>query len=139
MELIVVVYVFLMMLQVEYIFHSEILFLSLMNRMKALESVKQKSSEIERMGMSAISFSLGLINVVMTAFILGRWPEHFWVWTAITIGPMLVWTFFDKIRSNTELFMLDFCWVANILLSIFSVLCFAQLFGGMESLRSVVI
>lgn len=103
--------------------------------MKALQSVKQKSYEIEQMGMSAKSFSLGLLNVVVSSFILGRWPEHFWVWTATIVGPMLIWTYFDKVKSGKELFMLDFCWFTNILLSIFSLLCFAQIFGGFHCFR----
>ena len=128
--------------------------------MRALQSVKQKSFEIEQMGMSAGknmnvslsmlirhfmsifnsltgSFSLGLLNVVVSSFILGRWPEHFWAFTATIVGPMLVWTYLDKVKKGHQLFLLDFCWVANILLSIFSLLCFAQIFGGIEAFRCV--
>ena len=108
-------------------------FVNILSSTKALQSVQQKSREIEKMGMSASSFGLGLLNVVASSFVLGRWPEHFWVWTAVTVGPMLVWTFYDKIKSRTHLYMLDFCWIANILLSIFSVLCFAQIFAGFEA------
>jgi hypothetical protein len=103
--------------------------------MKALQSVKQKSAEIEHMGMSARSFSLGLLNVFVSTFVLGRWPEHFWVWTSLVVGPMLVWTYMDKKKNGMELFMLDFCWMANILLSLFSLLCFAQIFLGKYAFR----
>lgn len=105
--------------------------------LKALDAVKQKSSEIENMGMSARSFSLGLLNVVVSSFILGRWPEHFWVWTSAIVGPMLIWTFLDKKRNGKELFMLDFCWVANILLTIFSLFCFAQIFAGKNAFSAI--
>jgi hypothetical protein len=59
--------------------------------LKALEVVKSKSREIKAQGMSPISFTLGLLNVAFTAFILGRFPQHYWLWQACISSPLLIW------------------------------------------------
>jgi hypothetical protein len=58
---------------------------------RALNAVKNKSSEIQKQGMSPVSFTLGFLNVVASTFILGNCPEHFWVWQSLVCGPLLVW------------------------------------------------
>ena len=45
---------------------------------RALAVVNEKSVEIQNQGMSPTSFTLGFLNVVLSTFILGNCPEHFW-------------------------------------------------------------
>lgn len=94
---------------------------------RAIFTVKEKSNEIQKQGMSPVSFTFGLLNVVISTFILGNCPQHFWFYQSLICGPLLVWVWNHKRKKKEALYMLDLCWVISALLCLYSVVCLLQL------------
>merc|ERR1719330_1716172 len=63
----------------------------------------------------------------MTGFILGKWPQHLWllyVLKALVYIP--AWFMEVRRRRNGGLYILDYCWVMNILLASYMLVSFIQ-------------
>ncbi len=66
-----------------------------------------------------VAFTLGIINIVLSAFILGAWPGRFYLWytpkAVVLIG--LRWINFR--RRGTHYLLFDFCYFANWMLLLY--------------------
>ncbi len=66
-----------------------------------------------------VAFTLGILNIVLSAFILGAWPTRFYLWytpkAVVLIG--LRWLNFRK--RGTHYLLFDFCYFANWLLLLY--------------------
>jgi len=62
-----------------------------------------------------ISFTLGILNISFTVFILGAFPQHFyWVYT-IKFPILIGLRYYFYHQAKWHYFLLDFCYFANIL------------------------
>lgn len=66
--------------------------------------------------MDKFSFLLGVLSMLVTEFILLRYPQSLYLAYTIMFIPMMVWRFFSYHRSKFHYFMLDFCYFCNLLL-----------------------
>jgi hypothetical protein len=78
---------------------------------KALESVKANALDYVGRGLSPLSFWFGILNVAFSAFIIGRYPESYWLWQTLKSSGLLSLTFTARRALKQELYLLDFCWV----------------------------
>jgi len=62
-----------------------------------------------------ISFTLGVANLALTAFVAGKWPEYFYMLYTIKFPLLLGIRFYIYHHSKWHYFMLDFCYYANAL------------------------
>lgn len=86
---------------------------------RSLEVVDTVTTKMVDSGLSQISFFVGVSNVALTAFIMGRWPENIWVlYVAKVLVLIPAWFVEVRRRYNGGLFVLDFCWVSNISLGL---------------------
>jgi hypothetical protein len=94
---------------------------------KLSESVHQKRKLLEKEAQKPINvrlqdkiaFTLGVFNLGLTMFLLGRHPEWFyWVYT-IKFPILLGLRFYLYRQSKWHYFMLDFCYFANFMMALF--------------------
>lgn len=45
---------------------------------EALNKISSKVSHFEKEGLRKTSFSIGVLNVALTAYVIGKWPELYW-------------------------------------------------------------
>eukprot|EP00755_Sulcionema_specki_P036410 Sspe_Gene.106871::Locus_84940_Transcript_1_1_Confidence_1.000_Length_410::g.106871::m.106871 len=55
-------------------------------------------------------FTAGVINIMMAAFIIGRWPHNFWLHHLAEAAVLLPWRFIRFRRRNYEWYLTDFCY-----------------------------
>jgi hypothetical protein len=89
--------------------------------LSALNVIDKESEKVLRKGLATRTFFLGLINLLVSAYLCGAFPESFWIVYATQGILILGYRFYvdiTKEKGPSEIFhWFDFCWVANILLS----------------------
>ncbi|GAM26779.1 hypothetical protein SAMD00019534_099540 [Acytostelium subglobosum LB1] len=91
---------------------------------KIKELIKLKKSEFnDKMNappflrlMDKVAFTLGLIVLFTSEFVLIRAPQYMYLLYTALVIPLMVLRFFDYHRSKYHYFMLDFCYLCNFLL-----------------------
>jgi len=84
---------------------------------RSIQELESVSHQMADSGLSQPAFAVGVVNVGFTGFVLGRFPEFIWV---LYVFKCLVyipaWFLEVSRRQNGALYILDFCWVSNILM-----------------------
>lgn len=84
----------------------------------ALEEVDRIAAKRAADGLNEINFTIGVVNTMLVVFVLGVYPQHFWLLYLIEGLYLLPSRFMANTRTkplNSALFFLDFCWVMNAL------------------------
>ena len=63
--------------------------------------------------MSKMTFFVGVMNVILTAFVVGRWPQYYWLYHTFKASYMLPVRTYRTWRSKWVLSMAELCWVTN--------------------------
>lgn len=93
----------------------------------ALKVVEEEAVHAREHGLSTFTFFLGLGTVVITAFLMGKYPASVWIVYAAEALAILGWRIYvdcHKKTPRTLLYFLDFCWVTNFVIA---TLCFVKL------------
>ena len=45
----------------------------------AVDALKAQRDTFLSQGLSTVAFALGVGNVLLMAFVIGRWPQHYWL------------------------------------------------------------
>ncbi|GMI40746.1 hypothetical protein TrCOL_g10108 [Triparma columacea] len=81
---------------------------------EALNKISSKVSHFEKEGLRKTSFSIGVLNVALTAYVIGKWPELYW---CLYLTKAIVMVFYKLIfvwyPARQHYFFLDFCWISN--------------------------
>mmetsp|Transcript_12977 Transcript_12977/g.40013 ORF Transcript_12977/g.40013 Transcript_12977/m.40013 type:complete len:387 (+) Transcript_12977:485-1645(+) len=114
---------------------------------RVLHIVEREADADHTKGMSRATFFLGLANLVGSAFLLGAFPQSFWLVYAVQ-GLFIIggrfrdsWTRSEgtPTKPSTMLYYWDLCWVANFLLAAAGMLVFIEVvderYFGMLQLR----
>ena len=78
-------------------------------------------------GLSQLTFFVGVMNVFLTAFILGNTPEYYWVWQLLKNVAMSTASYVIKYRNHQRLYLLDLCHVLGFF---YIVIAFAGLLAS---------
>mmetsp|Transcript_12450 Transcript_12450/g.35644 ORF Transcript_12450/g.35644 Transcript_12450/m.35644 type:complete len:484 (+) Transcript_12450:111-1562(+) len=85
---------------------------------RTLEEINKVANKRIRDGFSEVNFTLGVLNVILVSFTFALWPQHFWLLFLVE-GILFVGaksrTFWRSKPLNNILYLLDYCWVMNIL------------------------
>ena len=85
---------------------------------RTLEEIEKVANKRIRDGFSELNFTLGVLNVILVSFTFGLWPQNFWLLFLVE-GVLFVGaksrTFWRSRPLNNILYLLDYCWVMNIL------------------------
>eukprot|EP00931_Biecheleriopsis_adriatica_P115634 TRINITY_DN91402_c0_g1_i1.p1 TRINITY_DN91402_c0_g1~~TRINITY_DN91402_c0_g1_i1.p1 ORF type:complete len:344 (-),score=47.66 TRINITY_DN91402_c0_g1_i1:223-1254(-) len=95
---------------------------------EALDAVSKQKQQLEEEGLSQVSFFCGLCNVVVTTYVFAKYPWHLWLLYAAKCVLLIPawWVSVIKVY-NGALFILDFCWIANILFGLYMCTSFFDL------------
>lgn len=81
----------------------------------ALAEVEKQSDELKGEGLSQVSFSLGILNLILIVYVFANSPQHFFVLYGLEGLVLVPLWWFTMIRDhNGAFFILDYCWVINI-------------------------
>ncbi|KAK3276362.1 hypothetical protein CYMTET_15554 [Cymbomonas tetramitiformis] len=61
-----------------------------------------------------ISFVAGILNVAFSCFLLGKAPQHYWIWHVIKCVCLLSWRYYTYRKIGSHLFMSELCYMINI-------------------------
>jgi len=90
---------------------------------RAIEEVQATSLKMGKEGLSQIAFFIGVVNIAVTGFVIGRFPEYLWVLYLVKVFTYIPAWFVEVTRRyNGSLWVLDFCWVSNISLGSYMLL-----------------
>eukprot|EP01105_Mastigella_eilhardi_P024632 TRINITY_DN6462_c0_g1_i1.p1 TRINITY_DN6462_c0_g1~~TRINITY_DN6462_c0_g1_i1.p1 ORF type:complete len:1016 (+),score=223.04 TRINITY_DN6462_c0_g1_i1:66-3113(+) len=67
-----------------------------------------------------VFFVLGVVNVGLTTYFIGKYPQYFYLWFSFKCVVLLFTRFCDYRKERTHYFMFDFCYFANLLFVMFS-------------------
>ena len=85
---------------------------------RAMEEISLVEGRLHDEGFSQMAFFMGVSNLGITGYVLGRFPEHIWVlYIAKTAILIPAWLREVSRRYNGFLFVLDYCWAINICLA----------------------
>eukprot|EP00747_Dinoflagellata_sp_TGD_P207179 gnl/TRDRNA2_/TRDRNA2_80778_c0_seq3.p1 gnl/TRDRNA2_/TRDRNA2_80778_c0~~gnl/TRDRNA2_/TRDRNA2_80778_c0_seq3.p1 ORF type:complete len:286 (-),score=46.90 gnl/TRDRNA2_/TRDRNA2_80778_c0_seq3:386-1243(-) len=86
----------------------------------ALEAVGDEREQLEAEGLSRVSWSIGVVNVVLTTLVFGKAPEYMWVMYAVKCYIYIPgWWYKVHRLYNGGLYILDFCWVMSICFGVY--------------------
>lgn len=95
---------------------------------QALQEIKAVKQRLVEGGLSPLTFFVGLVTLCVSAFLLGKCPEHFWV----VYSTQCVFILATRVNlgkvDNTLLYFLDFCWVMNFFYACVSVVMMLDAF-----------
>lgn len=81
---------------------------------EAIKVVENKVHFFEQEGLRKTNFVLGVMNLTLSAFIVGKWPEWYWVWYLFKALFMVVYKLlFIWYPRKEHYYFLDFCWVVR--------------------------
>lgn len=87
---------------------------------RSLKEVDSVTTRMLENGLSQVSFFIGVMNIGLTAYVVGRWPQHLWVLYVVKVLTLIPAWFVEVGRKyNGSLWVLDYCWVSNILLGLY--------------------
>lgn len=65
-----------------------------------------------------ISFLLGVMTLLLTEYVLIKYPTYLYLLYTVILVPLITWRFFSYHQHKHHYFMLDFCYFDNLLLMI---------------------
>lgn len=94
---------------------------------EALDAVLQESRQLREEGLSRHSFFLGILNLIVTTFVLAKWPYDFWLLYPLKCCILIPLWFQSVVKVyNGGWFIVDFCWVSSVLFGAFGVASFFE-------------
>ena len=94
---------------------------------EALKLVQSEAARIKDKGLTAFSFFYGFSICLLTAYLIGAFPESVWIvygLQAILILGYRLYVDIPKTKPRQYMYFFDFCWIANF---IFAILAFYML------------
>ena len=78
----------------------------------ALKAVKGKVAHFENEGLRKTNFTIGVLNLCLSAFLIGKYPQHYWLFYMFKSIFLVVYkVLFIWYPLKQHYFFLDFCWI----------------------------
>ena len=77
---------------------------------KALEVIREQGLKYRHRGLSPLAYFAGMINITLTALIVGRMPEIYWLLHLFKCIGFLAGMYYIRYRKKELLYFLEFCW-----------------------------
>ena len=88
---------------------------------EALKLVQSEAARIKDKGLTAFSFFYGFSICLLTAYLIGAFPESVWIvygLQAILILGYRLYVDIPKTKPRQYMYFFDFCWIANFTFAI---------------------
>eukprot|EP01062_Namystynia_karyoxenos_P036412 TRINITY_DN26521_c0_g1_i1.p1 TRINITY_DN26521_c0_g1~~TRINITY_DN26521_c0_g1_i1.p1 ORF type:complete len:428 (+),score=123.25 TRINITY_DN26521_c0_g1_i1:72-1286(+) len=97
----------------------------------------ERKAELRRLAKATLTdrlgFCVGVGDLVITAFFIGRWPENFWILHIAKAVVLLSWRFTRFRQTGCEWYLMDFCYFVEYLAVIFCGLAWLRVEYGLET------
>eukprot|EP00928_Gymnodinium_smaydae_P044026 TRINITY_DN29394_c0_g2_i1.p1 TRINITY_DN29394_c0_g2~~TRINITY_DN29394_c0_g2_i1.p1 ORF type:complete len:372 (-),score=47.84 TRINITY_DN29394_c0_g2_i1:219-1334(-) len=92
------------------------------------EEANELQKQLAEEGLSQMSFFLGVLNFVLIAFVLGRWPQHLWILYGLEAVVLIPAWYHHVIHYRMgHWFIVELCWVMNTIFTIYMLLTYLGL------------
>jgi hypothetical protein len=78
---------------------------------------------MKQMEVNEWAFTMGVINVAGSSWLIGSFPECYWIWHLIKMAILLGYRFYRFSEIKMQYFLLDWCYVINYLSVIYYLIC----------------
>jgi hypothetical protein len=78
------------------------------------EMVDVVAEVLRRDALPSMQFTLGVLNAIFKAFLLGAVPQHFWLYTTLQFAPLMLLLVPRWYASGKMLYFAELCWVINV-------------------------
>lgn len=78
------------------------------------EMVDVAAEVLRRDALPPVQFTLGVLNAILKAFLLGAVPEHFWLYTTVQFAPLMLLLVPRWYATGKILYFAELCWVINV-------------------------
>ncbi len=75
------------------------------------------------MEISEWAFTIGVINVAGSSWLIGAFPECYWIWHMSKMFFLMGWRLYHFQQLKMQYFLLDFCYVINYLSVVYYLIC----------------
>jgi hypothetical protein len=72
--------------------------------------------------MSKMTFTMGVMNIIVSTFLAGVAPEVLWLYTTVKILFLVPSNFYVKYKRKTHWYMVDMCWVITYISAVMGIL-----------------
>ena len=72
------------------------------------------------------AFFIGVMNIIVSSWLVGAYPHTFWIYYWISIFVFLVIQFVQSIPKRQQFWMLELCYVVNYFFLLFFILVLAH-------------
>mmetsp|Transcript_21449 Transcript_21449/g.27734 ORF Transcript_21449/g.27734 Transcript_21449/m.27734 type:complete len:391 (+) Transcript_21449:118-1290(+) len=98
---------------------------------RVLSILKDQENKRLQNGFNKINFTLGVLNTIVIAYMLGAHPEHFWLLFLVEVSilvPMKMYQDYTSKPLCNILYYLDYCWIMNflIIVALYSLLFYGK-------------
>jgi len=98
---------------------------------QAIESVREQRTRLLEDGVSAVAFFVGVVNVAFSGFLIGRWPQYYWVYNCLKGFLLFPMRISRQAAQGTLFYNAELCWVTNfVLLALLAVVATDELITG---------
>jgi hypothetical protein len=73
-----------------------------------------------------LAFTLGVLNLCLSAWLVGFAPQCFWCYYCIKMPLLLSYKLYLNVKVKKQLFLLDWCYVVNYLAVIYFIACIVK-------------
>ena len=77
----------------------------------ALETIREHKGQLVNDGLSRASFFSGVVNSLLVSFVVGRFPQHYWLLHTAYSTVMLPIHTIHLCRKRRGFAVLELCWV----------------------------
>ena len=89
---------------------------------------RQRHASRPLTGLTKLNFFIGVVNVGITGYFIGKWPQHYWVFAMCKAAVLLPLRTYHSVEGKQWRDMFEFCWVANYTLLAMYLMLFAMCF-----------
>ena len=85
---------------------------------KVLDRIDQIATKRRNEGFNETNFTIGVLNCLLTVYIFGKYPQHFWLFYLVQgfyLIPGRVYYSWTRKPLNEVLYYVDYCWVMNMI------------------------
>ena len=80
----------------------------------ALETIREQKGQLVNGGLSRLSFFTGVANSLLIAFVVGKFPEYYWLLHLVEAAVLMPIHTAHLCRIKRGLAILEVCWVTNV-------------------------
>eukprot|EP00928_Gymnodinium_smaydae_P053635 TRINITY_DN37583_c0_g1_i1.p1 TRINITY_DN37583_c0_g1~~TRINITY_DN37583_c0_g1_i1.p1 ORF type:complete len:358 (+),score=37.37 TRINITY_DN37583_c0_g1_i1:66-1139(+) len=106
----------------------------LSSEQKAQQLTKEQKAHLyKELGIWEKGYTFGVVNLVLTLFVISRYPQYFWCMHLVKAAVLLSWRFYRFHQKGWEWYMIEFCYMNTYLTVVCCILTFLRTSFGIDN------